>query len=171
MKTIILIGMYIVLIFGVTILFGCDHPRASHFSGFSGRSSAPNEKRIAWMKEKITDRLELDEAQNEALDRFTGDLIEQHAQLHDLREEAKQTLREEFSRDTIDPERVQALIAKSRDNFDDITDFFAGWMVEFHQILTPEQRTKLITVIEDRGRCRFSRNHKGDDIESRSTSQ
>ena len=62
------------MILGLLYMTACSPRHSYHFHGHS-KFSAP-EKRMEWLKEEITDRLELNEDQQARLDEMTNDLME-----------------------------------------------------------------------------------------------
>ncbi|UCH21649.1 MAG: Spy/CpxP family protein refolding chaperone [Deltaproteobacteria bacterium] len=135
-----------ILLVGMLFLAAC-HPRHSH--NFYGPSKFRSpQKRIAWLKEEIADRLELDDTQKARLDRITADLIDSGKEMHAVRASIRDTVISEFRKDEINKENLTQVFSENRVKFEDMISMFADRLVEFHQMLTPEQRTKLLAEIE-----------------------
>lgn len=131
------------------ILAACGHSR---FAGYHGASP---EKRVAWIKQHISDELNLDAAQNEKLDAIAADLMERRKEMKPVREKGRLELAALVRAENIDRNDLEQLVDKKRAHVEEMLDVVMDHAVEFHQMLTPEQRTLLAEKIEkhDRYRC------------------
>jgi Spy/CpxP family protein refolding chaperone len=140
------IAIITILVTGLLFLAAC-HPRHSyHFHGPSKYRSP--QKRVAWLKEEIADRLELDDTQKVRLDEITVDLIDSGKEMHAVRASIRQTVISEFRKDEISKENLIQVFSENKAKFDDMISMFTDRLVEFHQMLRPEQRAKLVAEIE-----------------------
>jgi Spy/CpxP family protein refolding chaperone len=140
------IAIITILVIGLLFLAAC-HPRHSyHFHGPSKYRSP--QKRVAWLKEEIADRLELDDTQKVRLDEITVDLIDSGKEMHAVRASIRQTVISEFRKDEISKENLIQVFSENKAKFDDMISMFTDRLVEFHQMLRPEQRAKLVAEIE-----------------------
>lgn len=123
-----------------------------------GWHRSPEEK-VAHIKAKITDKLELDEAQKATLDRIAEEIVAGHQQVSGDREAFKARLIETLGKDSVSPEEIQALFESKRPVIEEMMQLASEHIAEFHSILTPEQRAAFIAEIESHQgrRCRFMR--------------
>lgn len=151
MKRIIIISVSIVCValIGLAVAGG---------PGGGGWHHSPEEK-IAYLKSKITDKLELNEMQTTTLDRIGDEMLAEHAQWSATRGEFKTSFMETLAKESVSPEEIKALFETKRPVFEEMMDLAAGHIAEFHSVLTPEQRTTLIAEMEAHQgrRCRFMR--------------
>lgn len=126
--------------------------------GGAGWHRSPEEK-IAYLKTKITEKLELNEMQKTTLDRIAQEMLDEHEQWSGTREAFKTSFMETVAKDSVTPEDIKALFEIKRPVFEEMMEVAAVHIAEFHSVLTPEQRTTLIAEIKDHhgGRCRFMR--------------
>ena len=64
-----------------------------------------------------------------------------------------------FSKDEISKESLDQIIAQNRVRMDELISVLTDGIIEFHQMLTPEQRDKLVAEIEKHkeGGCWYRR--------------
>ena len=144
----ILIGVTVFITLAL-ILVACGHSR---FAGYHGASP---EKRVAWIKKHISDELNLDAAQNEKLDAIAADLMERRKDMQPVREKGRLELAALVRAEKLDRNDLEQLVDNKRAHVEEMIDVVMDHAVEFHQMLTPEQRTLLAEKIEkhDRYRC------------------
>jgi Spy/CpxP family protein refolding chaperone len=146
-----------ILVF-VLMFVGSCHPRhPRHWYGPSGYRSP--EKRVAWLKEEISERLELDDAQQARLDEITSDIVEKGEEMRAVRTSIRETFISEFSKDEINKENLTRIFSDNKNKIDEMILLFTDRLVEFHQMLRPEQRAKLVAEIE-KHRKRWQRHHR-----------
>jgi uncharacterized protein YydD (DUF2326 family) len=126
--------------------------------GGGGWHRSPEEK-IAYLKSKITMKLDLDEMQKTTLDRIAQEMLDEHAQWSGTREAFKTNFMETLAKESVAPEEIKALFETKMPIFEEMMASAAGHIAEFHSVLTPEQRTTLIAEMKSHqgGRCRFMR--------------
>ena len=131
------------------VLAACGHSR---FAGYHGTSP---EKRVEWVKKHISDELNLDAAQNEKLDAIAADLLDRREKMAPEREKGRLELAELVRADKLDRADLEQLVDNKRAHIEEMIDVVMDHAVDFHQMLTPEQRTLLAEKIEkhERGRC------------------
>ena len=135
-----------IMVYGVLLLAACSPRPSSHFHGFSKFRSP--EKRMEWLKTEIADRLELNEKQRTRLDEITNDIIDRGKEMHAIRASIRDTVMTELRKNEINKENLVQIFSENRSKFDDMISIFADRLVEFHQMLRPEQRAKLVAEIE-----------------------
>jgi len=131
------------------VLAACGHSR---FAGYHGVSP---EKRVEWVKQHISDELNLDAAQNAKLDAIAEDLMTRRKKMAPEREKGRLELAALVRTDTLNRADLEQLVDKKRAHIEEVIDVVMDHAVEFHQMLTPEQRTLLAEKIEkhEKGRC------------------
>ena len=134
------------MVFGLLFLAACSTRHSYHFhSPFKFRSP---DKRMQWFKAEIAERLELNESQKTRLDEITSDIINSGKEMHTIRASIRDTVMTEFRKNEISKENLTQVFSENRAKFDDMISMFADRLVEFHQMLRPEQRAKLVAEIE-----------------------
>ena len=104
--------------------------------------------RAEWMTEKIASKLELDEAQKVQLNGFKDELMDKKRQLRISRLTIEGELIAQLRNEKIDQEHLKEVITKEKTKLDEMIPIFVTQLAEFHDALTPEQRTKLIEMVE-----------------------
>ncbi len=115
------------------------------------------EERVEFLKSRISEKLELTDAQKVVLNRIGDEILAEHDQLEGTHEAFKTSFMETLKKDSVTPEELKELFETKKPVIDDLMQMAAEHIAEFHAILTPEQRTTLIAEIEShqRDRCRF----------------
>jgi Spy/CpxP family protein refolding chaperone len=134
------------LIFGMLYLTACSPRHSYHYHGYSKFRSP--EKRMEWLKAEITDRLELNEGQQKRLDEIASDLMDRGKEMRAIRASIRDTLMTELRKSEMNKENLVQVFSENRAKFEDTISMFADRLVEFHQMLQPEQRAKLVAEIE-----------------------
>ncbi len=131
------------------VLAACGHSR---FAGYHGTTP---EKRVEWVKKHISDELNLNAAQNEKLDAIAADLMERREKMAPEREKGRLELAGLVRAEKLSRADLKRLVDKKRVHIEEVIDVVMEHAVEFHQMLTPEQRILLAEKIEKhkRGRC------------------
>ena len=146
-----------IMVFGSLLLAACS-PRHS-FHSHSSSKFYSSEKRVKWLKAEIADRLELNQEQKTKLDEISQELIESGNQMHAIRASIRDTVLTELRNDEIDKESLIQVFSENRARIDDIISDFADGLVEFHQMLQPNQRAKLVAEIEKHQK-RWEKHHR-----------
>jgi Spy/CpxP family protein refolding chaperone len=143
--TIITVIMGIMLIGGVA---ACHH--GYHPCGF-------DEFDLAAATNRIASRLDLNDSQKAQLERIAGEIMAKAKALHADRDSHRQQLADLVRQDTIDKEEVDGMIDQKMAQMREMADFALERLIVFHGTLTPEQREKIATHIEEHASdgCRF----------------
>lgn len=142
-----LAGMVSGLVASMLFFTGCRRDGGHH----------PDPERIV---EEITSRLNLDEEQSARLREMVLDLEAEVVALHDAAPDPHTLIPEMIRGERLDGVELQQLYNAKRDNVDRLAELVIANLVEFHSILTPEQRETLATEMENHrknGHCRFFR--------------
>jgi Spy/CpxP family protein refolding chaperone len=122
---------------------GCGH----HFGNCRPHEKISFEKRADKVAEKITKELSLTDDQKAKLEAIKSAIVQKHR----AQKEAAKQRHEEFTAlikgDKIDKATLTALMKKNRESSikdrKEFRDFMLDKFIEFHQVLTPDQRVKL----------------------------
>lgn len=132
---------------GMLFFTGCRHE--------AGRHPDP-EKIVA----EIGERLELEEGQQERLKEMVFDLEAEMVALHDAQPDPHAALLKMVRSERLDGVELQQLYTAKREAVDRLAEKVIAHLVDFHALLTPEQRETLAARMEDHHqgrRCRFFR--------------
>lgn len=110
------------------------------------------EQRAARLVEHIADDLKLDEAQRVELYKIKDEFLARRLDMITARNEGYDEAIQLMKSDTIDQGKVDELIKKSQSRADDTIQFFFAKLVEFHDMLTPDQRAKVAEHMEKYGK-------------------
>ena len=133
-------GLVVIALLG-GIFVGCGH-RAYH----SG-SQDPG-MHVEWLSEKIADRLELTTDQKARLEEIVTDLHEKRQEGQEWRKSARQDVINLVRQEQIEQKDIDRLVDMHRQRMDKLITYLSGQIIEFHALLTPEQREKLAGEIE-----------------------
>jgi len=145
------------MVFGILFLAACSPRHSSHFHGFSKFRSP--DKRMEWLKAEIADRLELNESQKTRLDEITNEIIYSGKEMQTIRASIRDTVMTELRKNEISKENLIQVFSENRAKFDDMISMFADRLVDFHQMLQPEQRAKLVAEIE-KHQAKYEKYHR-----------
>jgi Spy/CpxP family protein refolding chaperone len=104
---------------------------------------------IAMVCAYLTKRLDLDANQQQQLDVIAQDLLIRGKNLQNLRTTARQEVVNILRADSVDMPTVQRLQAQHVEELDGFIKDAGNLLVEFVNVLTPEQRLRLAGLIED----------------------
>jgi len=149
--------IFAIMVFGILFLAACSPRHSSHFHGFSKFRSP--DKRMEWLKAEIADRLELNESQKTRLDEITNEIIYSGKEMQTIRASIRDTVMTELRKNEISKENLIQVFSENRAKFDDMISMFADRLVDFHQMLQPEQRAKLVAEIE-KHQAKYEKYHR-----------
>ena len=155
-KTILtIIGIAIVALTGMA--FTACHHRGAWYDD-DAPDQAERERRISYVKSRIADRLELTDTQKSELDRMIDELMAKHDDFRSRRPEIKAQFLDALRQDHLEAGDIMRLIDSRRPEFEDLLATVADQIADFHNMLAPGQRAKLIAELETHtGRCPFGR--------------
>jgi len=132
-------GVYLavvsILMSGVWIISGCGY-----------RSHGGQAER---MTEKIASRLELYESQKELLNGLQEELIDDRRQQRISRLTIEGELITQLKNEKIDQGHLKEAIANERAKRDEMISSVVKKLAAFHDSLSPDQRSKLIEIVEE----------------------
>ncbi|AFM13342.1 Spy/CpxP family protein refolding chaperone [Turneriella parva] len=106
------------------------------------------EERAEWVTKKITKELDLNDSQKQTLAAIKADLLAKHAAEKTEREAQLKQFTELMRKDTIDQAKLTELKKKHQQMRDRAEEQFLAKIVEFHKVLTPEQRNKSADLLQ-----------------------
>jgi Spy/CpxP family protein refolding chaperone len=92
--------------------------------------------------------LKLDDGQKAKLEKIKDEFLAKRPEMSKTREDAIKEANELMRSAEIDKAKLDALVAKSQTHANDMVGFIASKFTEIHDMLTPEQREKLVAQIE-----------------------
>jgi protein CpxP len=134
-KKILWIAVPLVVVLGI----GAAGAGYKHYGGFH------NPER---MVERISDRLDLSAVQRQKLEVIKDTLVGSRQELHQEREKAMNQLITEVKKPEMDASQIMDLIDERKARIDDIAPRLLQPIVEFHNSLDDEQRTKIVNLLE-----------------------
>ncbi len=116
------------------------------------------EKRMEWVADKLTSKLDLDDSQKAKLESIKTELIAKHKELKPKRDAWMTEVISQIRKDTVDVKSLEKLSSEQDVRHIEMRKFFQTKMIEFHAVLKPEQREKLAELVE-----KFSKKFKPED--------
>lgn len=115
---------------------------------FAGCHHRSPEERIGWFLEDVSERLSLDATQRERLDEMARGFMERKKQMRADRESIRETLMSELRKDRMDRAVIDGVVIEKRRQLDEMADYLVESAIAFHEMLTAEQREKLVGELE-----------------------
>ncbi len=106
------------------------------------------EKRAEHYVQHMAEELKLDDAQKAKLEKIKDEFLALRPWMAKMREATLKEAGELMRSTEIDKAKLEGLKAKNQAQADDIIRFFSARLIEIHDMLTPEQRDKLATMME-----------------------
>jgi len=113
----------------------------------SGCHRSP-EQRAEYMVKHIASELKLDDSQKARMEKIKDEFLARRPEMSKMRDETVKEANELMRSPEIDKARLNALQEKNKAFADDMIGFVVAKFAEIHDMLTPEQRDKLVTLIE-----------------------
>jgi len=107
------------------------------------------EQRAEYMVKHMTSELGLNDAQKARLESIKDEFLARRAGMAKLREETVKEANVLMRSSEIDKARLSALVDKTQTQANDAIRFFTEKFTEIHDMLTPEQREKLVKHMEE----------------------
>jgi Spy/CpxP family protein refolding chaperone len=106
------------------------------------------EERVEWMVKRISKELELNDAQKQTLNRLKDEFIARHKADRPQMEAQLAALTDLVRADTIDQAKLKDLRKKHQAHRESIENFFVEKAIEFHKVLTSQQRVKAAELMQ-----------------------
>jgi Spy/CpxP family protein refolding chaperone len=106
------------------------------------------EQRADYMVKHLAAELKLDDSQKAKLEKIKDEFLAKRPGMIKMREETIKEANELMRSAEIDKTRLNALAEKNQTQVNDAIQFISAKFTEIHDMLTPEQREKLVAMIE-----------------------
>ncbi len=138
------------------VFVGCGH-RGTYFKDDDAKSH------LEWFSGKIADRLDLSTDQKARVDVLLTELHEKRGKSRQWRQSLRQDVLTLVRQEQIDLNDIDRIVAPMQQHMKEMVAFAGDRIIEFHALLTPDQREKLAKEIETHQhkhgkwrRCRFN---------------
>lgn len=99
--------------------------------------------------EQIAGKLNLDENQKAQVDKIREQINEKMEANKPDRKNDLDEFENEFKKDNLDKNTLKQIMEKKDQKREEMKDFMLDKLIEFHKILTPEQRTKAVEIMKE----------------------
>jgi Spy/CpxP family protein refolding chaperone len=106
------------------------------------------EQRAEHMVKYLAAELKLDDSQKAQFEKIKDEFLTMRPGMTKMREETVREANDLMRGAEIDKTRLNALVDKNQSQVNDIMRFVVAKFTEIHDMLTPEQREKLVVMIE-----------------------
>jgi Spy/CpxP family protein refolding chaperone len=127
-----IIGLFAIL--SALVIAGCYH-------------KTPGE-RAEGMVRHLASTLNLDASQTAKLEKMKEEFLAQRPEMEKMRKESLADLKEMMLSPQLDQARLNARVEKIQAHTSDMIKFVTARFAELHDMLTPEQRSKLVAEME-----------------------
>jgi Spy/CpxP family protein refolding chaperone len=97
----------------------------------------------------VVEKLDLNSDQKAQVEKLRTEIREKMEAKKDNRESMMNEFANEFKKDNMDRNKLKELDQKREQNMQEMKDFMMDKMIEFHNILTPDQRVKAIDAMKE----------------------
>ncbi len=115
------------------------------------------EQRAEYVVKRMTAELSLNDVQKAQLEKIKDEFLARRAETPKLREDTVKEANELMRSAEIDKNRLNALVEKSQAQANDMISFVTAKFTEIHDMLTPDQREKLVKHIEEHMQKKYHR--------------
>jgi Spy/CpxP family protein refolding chaperone len=126
-------------------IYGCHHNKCTPFGHKASKDC------VEMMTKKLSKDLDLTDEQKNHLSIIKDEMNAKHFEQKIHMAEMFTAIREEIQKDSIDQQRMEKLLDDRKQFREDMHRFMLKKFVEFHTMLTKEQRVKLNVLIEKMG--------------------
>ncbi len=106
------------------------------------------EQRAEYFVKHMASELKLNDSQTAQLEKIKGEFLARRPEMAKLREESLKEANALMTSPEIDKTRLDALVQKNTTQLDDFVRFIFAKFSDIHDMLTPEQRVKLVSIVE-----------------------
>ena len=106
------------------------------------------EQRAEHMVKHLATELKLDDSQKAQVEKIKDEFLAKRPDMIKMREETVREANDMMRSAEIDKTRLNTLVDKNQTQANDMMRFVASKFTEIHDMLTPEQREKLVVMIE-----------------------
>ncbi|MDH4127780.1 MAG: Spy/CpxP family protein refolding chaperone [Spirochaetota bacterium] len=104
--------------------------------------------RAEYMVKKLIDKLELDETQKAKLIKIKDEILAKRKSMHSNRKAIISKVIDQIKSDKIDQDELNKIFKANSKNRTEMRKFLIQKFAEFHEILSPKQRLKLVELVE-----------------------
>jgi Spy/CpxP family protein refolding chaperone len=106
------------------------------------------EQRAEYMVKHLASELKLDDGQKAKFEKIKDEFLAKRPDMIKMREETVKEANDLMRSAEIDKARLNALTERNQTEVNDMIRFISAKFTEIHDMLTPEQREKLVVMIE-----------------------
>lgn len=106
------------------------------------------EQRAEHMVKHLAAELKLNDSQTAQLEKIKDEILARRPGMIKMREDTVKEANELMKSAEVDKTRLNALVDKNQAQVNDLMRFVSDKFTEIHDMLTPEQREKLVAMIE-----------------------
>jgi len=140
---ILIIGLLLIaIVIGAFFMSGC-HRRACTFH------RASPEKGAEWVVKRLSSELDLNEKQKKEVNRIKDEILAKRKGFQDDHHQMFETILNQVKSESVDEARLNQLFQDKEAQFKEIRNFMISKFTEFHKILTPAQREKLASKMNE----------------------
>ena len=126
--------LILLLVAGLVFFSGCRRHGPGHGAEF--------------MVDYVAETLDLDDAQRAKLESIKDELLQKHEEMRTDKEAMHAQAKVLLLSDHIDETAVRAMVNEHRERMNSAIDLVITRFIEFHNMLTPEQKAKLVSKLE-----------------------
>jgi Spy/CpxP family protein refolding chaperone len=123
-----------IAVLGLLAFTGCR----KHASGMHGEMAI----------DYLTESLDLDEAQQDQLQRYRNEIMQQAMQMRSGKKQIMDELAVQVKSEVVDRQKLKDAVAQHRVQMVSMIDLVINRLADFHSTLSPEQKEKLVTKLE-----------------------
>lgn len=128
--------------------------------GFAGCRRQGPAGQAAFMMDYLSEMLDLTENQQALLKQYVKDVFQKGMELRKEQAKVKEAVIGQFKNETMDQQAILNLITQNKAGQDEFARLVVQRISDFHKMLTPEQRAKLLKKIEESKAFREARMEK-----------
>lgn len=117
-------------------------------SAYNCKNGVFPQHKADWIKKELTEKLKLTDTQVAEIDRIIETVKAKHAEMHTMPQDLRSDFFNELRKDQLSAEEIRQLFEYRRPAFEQMLTVISEAIADFHAVLTPEQREKLIVELE-----------------------
>lgn len=131
-----IIAIALAVLAGGAVMAGCRHSRSM-------------DDRADWLANRVSSKLDLDDKQEQVLDRIKGELVAKYRSQKDERAKLATEAESMIRSAQLDRAKVKDLQSRHQALHNEMETLFAEKIVEFHAVLKPDQRNKAADILRE----------------------
>ncbi|MDQ3022313.1 MAG: Spy/CpxP family protein refolding chaperone [Bacteroidota bacterium] len=113
----------------------------------------------------IVEKLDLSDNQKAQVEKIRDEIKAKRDLRKGIRENLMEDFANEFKKDNMDKSKLRELDQKREQSMQEMKDFMMDKLIEFHNLLTPEQRTKAVETMKEM-KNKFHDSHDRDGMDN-----